>query len=141
MTVFWRRNNISLSMLNQRRNLTLKQCWLWIDTKKVSLLCYHAQEFIIFILTLKRSDFQRRSIIILWTLKQRQNLMSQQLLIGLILKPILFLCYTTRLTTSSQCRNYVDRSILTDFHVILTYFVDVISTGEWSTPFWRTFPI
>ena len=113
-----------------------------IMTKNVvSLLCYHAQEVIIFILTLKRSDFKRRSIIILWTLKQRQNLMSQQLLIGLIIKPILFLCYTTRLTTSSQCRNYVDRSILTDFHVILTYFVDVISTGEWSTPFWRTFPI
>ena len=129
-------------MLNQRWNLTLKQCWLWIGTKKVvSLLCYHAQEVIISILTLKRSDFQRRSIIILWTLKQRQNLMSQQLLIGLILKPILFECYTTRLTTSSQCRNYVDRSILTDFHVILTCFVNVISTGEWSTPFWRTFPI
>ena len=37
-----------------------------IMTKNVvSLLCYHAQEVIIFILTLKRSDFKRRSIIIL----------------------------------------------------------------------------
>ena len=35
VTVFQRRNNISLSTLNQRRNLTLKQRWFWVDTKNI----------------------------------------------------------------------------------------------------------
>ena len=35
MTVFQRRNNVSLSTLNQRRNLTLKQRWFWVDSKKL----------------------------------------------------------------------------------------------------------
>ena len=35
MTVFQRRNNVSLSTLNQRRNLTLKQPWFWVDSKKL----------------------------------------------------------------------------------------------------------
>ena len=35
MTVFQRRNNVSLSTLNQRRNLTLEQCWFWVDSKKL----------------------------------------------------------------------------------------------------------
>ena len=33
MTVFQRQNNVSLLTLNQRRNLTLKQRWFWVDTK------------------------------------------------------------------------------------------------------------
>ena len=33
ITVFQRRNNVSLSTLNQRRNLTLKQRWFWVDSK------------------------------------------------------------------------------------------------------------
>ena len=65
---FQRRNNVSLSTLNQRRNLTLKQRGFWVDTKKVLFLCYDAQEVIIFILKLNRSAFQRRNIIILSTL-------------------------------------------------------------------------
>ena len=35
VTVFQRRNNVSLSTLNQRRNLTLKQRWFWVDTKNI----------------------------------------------------------------------------------------------------------
>ena len=35
MTVFQRRSNVSLSTLNQRRNLTLKQRWFWVDSKKL----------------------------------------------------------------------------------------------------------
>ena len=34
-TVFERRNNVNLSKLNQRRNLTLKQHWFWIVSKKL----------------------------------------------------------------------------------------------------------
>ena len=37
MTVFQRRNNVSLSTLSQRRNFTLKKRWFWVDSKK--LLC------------------------------------------------------------------------------------------------------
>ena len=35
MTVFQRRNNVRLLTLNQRRNLTLKQPWFWVDSKKL----------------------------------------------------------------------------------------------------------
>ena len=35
MTVFQRRNNVSLSTLNQHRNLTLKQRWFWVDSQKL----------------------------------------------------------------------------------------------------------
>ena len=35
MTVFQRRNNVSLSTLNQHRNLTLTQRWFWVDSKKL----------------------------------------------------------------------------------------------------------
>ena len=35
MTIFQRRNNVSLSTLNQRRSLTLKQRWFWVDSKKL----------------------------------------------------------------------------------------------------------
>ena len=33
ITVFQLRNSVSLSTLNQRRNLTLKQRWFWVDSK------------------------------------------------------------------------------------------------------------
>ena len=35
MTLFQRRNNVSLSTLSQRRNLSLKQRWFWVDSKKL----------------------------------------------------------------------------------------------------------
>ena len=38
ITVFPRRNKVSLSTLNQRQNLTLKQRWFWVGTKKVLFL-------------------------------------------------------------------------------------------------------
>ena len=38
ITVFQRRSNVSLSTLNQRRNLMLKQCWFWVYNKKVLFL-------------------------------------------------------------------------------------------------------
>ena len=38
MTLFQRRSNVSLSTLNQRRNLTLKQRWFWVDSKKLLAL-------------------------------------------------------------------------------------------------------
>ena len=95
--VFQRRNNVGLSLLNESWNLTLKQYWFCADTGKVLFLCYEAQEVIIFILTLKRSVFQRRNNVILSTSKQPQNLtLKTTMIFGLTLKPILF-CYTNRL--------------------------------------------
>ena len=38
ITVFQRRNNVILSTLNQRWNLTLKQRWLWVDTENRFIL-------------------------------------------------------------------------------------------------------
>ena len=35
MTVFQSRNNASLSTLNRRRNLTVKQRWFWVDSKNL----------------------------------------------------------------------------------------------------------
>ena len=35
MAVFQRRNNVSLTTSNQRRNLTLKKRWFWVDSKKL----------------------------------------------------------------------------------------------------------
>ena len=94
--VFQRRNNVGLSLLNESWNLTLKQYWFCADTGKVLFLCYEAQEVIIFILTLKRSVFQRRNNVILSTSKQPQNLtLKTTMIFGLTLKPILF-CYTNR---------------------------------------------
>ena len=50
ITLFQRWNNVILSTLNQRRNLTLKQRWFWVDTKNFLLLLYYdVQGIIIFI--------------------------------------------------------------------------------------------
>ena len=54
ITVFQRRNNISLSSLNQPRNLKLKQPWFWVDKKTFLLLCYTVWEIVICTLTFKR---------------------------------------------------------------------------------------
>ena len=39
--LFQRRNNISSSTLNQRRDLTLKQRWFGVDSKKTFCSHYH----------------------------------------------------------------------------------------------------
>ena len=61
ITVYQLRNNLSLSTLNQRRNLTLEQVNVMLHS------CYDAQEVKLLKLTLKRSAFQRRNNIILLT--------------------------------------------------------------------------
>ena len=54
ITVFQHWNNIILSTLNQRRNLTLKERWFWVDMKKFLLLLYYdVQGIIIFIFASK----------------------------------------------------------------------------------------
>ena len=40
ITVFQRRNNLSLSLLNQGRNLKLKQRWFWVDHKNIFVLMF-----------------------------------------------------------------------------------------------------
>ena len=100
--VFQRRKNISLSTSNQRRKLKLKQCRFWVDTKKVLLLCYDAQKVIIFVLTLKRSAFERWNIIILIILKQGQKIMFKQRWFWVDTKTNFVLSYTNRPSTSNQ---------------------------------------
>ena len=78
-TVFQRRNNVSLSTLNQRRNLTLKQRWFWVDSKKQtssdnmmlekSKSSYNVEMIII---------FRRPNNVRLSTLNQRRNLKLKQ---------------------------------------------------------------
>ena len=46
MTVFQRRNNISLSALNQRQNLSLKQRLFWFDTKIIFVLLYQQTQHV-----------------------------------------------------------------------------------------------
>ena len=40
ITVFQRRKNVSLSTLNQRRNLRLKQRWFWVGSKNIFVLMF-----------------------------------------------------------------------------------------------------
>ena len=54
MTVFQHRNNVILSKLNQRQNLTLKQRCFWVDNENILLLSYDARKIIVFTLTLQR---------------------------------------------------------------------------------------
>ena len=55
ITILEHRNNVSLSTLNQRPNLTLKQRWFWADPKKAILSIYHDfWKIKIFISILKR---------------------------------------------------------------------------------------
>ena len=46
MAVFQRRNNVSLSALNQRQNLTLKQRLFWSDTKVIFVLLYQQTQHV-----------------------------------------------------------------------------------------------
>ena len=57
ITVYQIRKNISLSTLNQRRDLKLKQCWFWFDNVDLLFFCFDTQEAIIFMLMLKRFGF------------------------------------------------------------------------------------
>ena len=54
ITVFERRNNVSLSTLNQRRSFTLKQRWFLVDSKKQFCSHIHAWKTKIFKLKLRR---------------------------------------------------------------------------------------
>ena len=54
ITVFQRRNNVSLSTLNEGRNLTLKQRQFWVDFKKQFCYIMFLYKTKLFILTLKR---------------------------------------------------------------------------------------
>ena len=145
---FERRNNIST--LNQRRNLTFKQRWFWIDSKKVLFSCYDAQEVIIFILVLNRSAFECRNIIILSTLKQRQKFMLKQRWFWVDTKTNFAL--TSRPSRSNQrrqvnidefprhldvlcCCNFDGRMI----EIILMYFFNINSTVGKSTQLQRAF--
>ena len=129
--------------------MTLKQRWFWVDSKKVLFLCYDAQEVIIFILTLKRSAFERRNIIILSTRKQRQNLMLKQRWFWVGTKTNFVL--TNRINRSNQHRQvnieefprHFDVLCFCNFdgwmiEVILLYFFDIVSTdGKFQHAFWK----
>ena len=54
ITVFQRQNNVILSTLNQRWNLTLKQRGFWVDTKNNFVLMLWSLTDCNFLLTLKR---------------------------------------------------------------------------------------
>ena len=74
ITVFHRRNNVSLTTLNQRRNLTLKQRWLWVDSK--TQFCSYftmLEKWTLYINVEKIIVFQRRNNVCLSTLNQRQK--------------------------------------------------------------------
>ena len=78
--VFQRRNSVSLSALNQRRNLTLKQCWFYVDSKKQTC------SYIMMLENLKSlcnvemiTVFQRRNNVSLSTLNEHRNLTLKQL--------------------------------------------------------------
>ena len=120
-------NNVSLSTLNQCWNLKLKQYWFWVDTKKVLLLCYDAQEVIIGISALKKSAFQSYNIIILSTLKQRKNLMLKKRRFLVDTKTNFVLMFTDRLDISNQSRQV-------SIDVFPRHF-NVLCWCKWSTSF------
>ena len=79
-SLFQRRNNFSLSTLNQRRNLTLKQRWFGVNSKKQSC-CYFMFSYkteIFYINVEKISVFERQNNVALSTLNQRQSLTLKQ---------------------------------------------------------------
>ena len=93
-TVFQRQNNVVLSTLNQRRNLTLKKSWIWVDTKAVLFLCFDVWESIKCILTLKRQLYfkvVKTSFCRNWTNVNIQYWSNIEF--GFTLKAVLFLCY------------------------------------------------
>ena len=57
VAVFQRQNNVRLSTSNQCRNLMLKQCWFWVDSKSNFVFISWSLKIKIFILTLKRQPY------------------------------------------------------------------------------------
>ena len=80
ITVSERRNKVSLSTLNQGRNLTLKQRWFWVDSKKAILFINHDVWKItnLYINIKNMTVFQRRNNVSLSTLNERRKLTSKQ---------------------------------------------------------------
>ena len=79
ITVFQSRNNVSLSMLNQRRNLMLKQRWFWVNSK--TQFCSYitmVEKSKLYINVEKETVFQCRNKVNLSALNQRWNLMLKQ---------------------------------------------------------------
>ena len=79
ITVFESRNNVSLSTLNQRRNLTLKQRLFWVNSKKV--FCSYImilEKKNLYVNVEKITVFHCRNNISVSTLNQRQNLKLKQ---------------------------------------------------------------
>ena len=80
ITVSERRNKVSLSTLNQGRNLTLKQRWFWADSKKAILFINHDVWKItnLYINIKNMTVFQRRNNVSLSTLNERRKLTVKQ---------------------------------------------------------------
>ena len=79
MTVFQRRNNIVISTLTQRQNLTLKQRCFWVDTGKLfTPILWCSKNYSLYINAVKITVFQRRNNVIWSTLYQRRNFTSKQ---------------------------------------------------------------
>ena len=74
MTVFQRRNNVTLSTLNQRWNLTLKQRWFGVDSKKQ----FYYYVMFLYVKVEKITVFERRSNFTLSTLNQRRSFTLKQ---------------------------------------------------------------
>ena len=101
MTVFERRNNVSLSALNQRRSFTLKQHSFWAGSKKVILFIYHdAWKIKIFISTLKRWPYFNVETTSVYQLNQSRNLMLKQRWFWVNSKKILSLTILQSLRTA-----------------------------------------
>ena len=78
--VFQRRNSVSLSALNQRRNLTLKQRWFCVDSKKQTCSYTMMLENFKFLCNVEMiTVFQRRNNVSLSTLNEHRNLTLKQL--------------------------------------------------------------
>ena len=74
MTVFQRRNNVTLSTLNQRWNLTLKQRWFGVDSKKQ----FYYYVMFLYVKVEKITVFERRNNFTLSTLNQRRSFTLKQ---------------------------------------------------------------
>ena len=94
MTVFQRRNNIVISTLTQRQNLTLKQRCFWVDTGKLfTPILWCSKNYSLYINAVKITVFQRRNNVIWSTLYQRRNFTSKQRWFWVDTKNFLLLLY------------------------------------------------
>ena len=156
MTVFQRRNNVSLSTLNQRRNLTLKQRWFWVDHKTIFVLMLQwLRNFNLYINVEEITVFQRRNNVILSTLKQHQNLTLKQRWFWVDTKTNFVLLYqqTQHVESMSKFRRHVNvNEFLRHFDmlfwcnfdgriidVILMYIFDIILMHGKSTQLQRAY--